>query len=56
MASLTAMIRIIGKLPLKKMEHLVERIYFEVHTSGDDENSSANTAARRVKNLKLKWE
>ena len=44
------MIRVIGTLPLKKMELPVERKYFEVDTSGDDETSSANTATRWVKN------
>jgi|ETNmetMinimDraft_30_1059905.scaffolds.fasta_scaffold06696_5 hypothetical protein len=50
MLTLTAMIRTIGTLPQKKMELPVKRKYFDPDTSGDNETSSANTAARQVKN------
>ena len=50
MVTLTAMTRVIGTPPLKRMELPVERKYFEVYTFGDDETSSANTAERRMKN------
>ena len=50
MVTLTAMTRVIGTPPLKRMELPVERKYFEVDTFGDDETASANAAAGRVKN------
>tara|TARA_B100000446_G_scaffold130690_1_gene122618 strand:- start:1211 stop:1363 length:153 start_codon:yes stop_codon:yes gene_type:complete len=50
MVTLTAMTRVIGTPPVNRMELPVERKYFEMDDSGDDETASANAAAGRVKN------